>query len=115
MAVLYLRSRRKIAQLSEVAEYTTLPDAKPKLTREDIEAFIRSDLALASLKSIKERFQSNNVQVYNLLAPEKPGGFIHRLRMEIVMEMKAKGATSSEIAQKTGLSESYVRKIWKKT
>jgi len=115
MAVLYLRSRRKIAQLSEVAEYTTLPDAKPKLTREDIETFIRSDLALASLKSIKERFQSNNVQVYNLLAPEKPGGFIHRLRMEIVMEMKAKGATSSEIAQKTGLSESYVRKIWKKT
>jgi hypothetical protein len=114
MAILYLRTRRKYVHLVEETVAAAPESAKSRLTREEIENFIRSNLSLASLKSIKERFQTNHVQVYNLLAPEKPGSFIHRLRMEILMEMKAKGASSYEIAQKTGLSESYVRKIWNK-
>ena len=114
MAMLYLRTRRKYEHLVEETIADAPAEPKLRLTREDVETFIRDNLALASLKSIKEKFNTNHVHVYNLLAPEKPGSFIHRLRMEIVMEMKAKGATSSEISQKTGLSESYVRKIWKK-
>jgi len=64
------------------------------------------------IKSIKERFQTNNAQIYNLLQPEKPGNLINRLRMEIVQEMHTEGALAREIALKTGLSESYVRRIW---
>ena len=113
-AVLYFRTRRKYEDIRDEPKATAETEAKPRLTREDIENFIHSDLANASLKSIKERFQTNNVQIYKLLDPEKPGGFIQRLRMEIVQEMRAKGATAKDIAQKTGLSESYVRAVWNK-
>lgn len=113
-AALYLRTRRKYEEIRDEPKATAETEAKPRLSREDIESFIRSDLSNASLKSIKERFQTNNVQIYKLLDPEKPGGFIHRLRMEIVQEMRAKGASAKDISQRTGLSESYVRTVWNK-
>jgi hypothetical protein len=112
LSLLYLRTRNRFKEIREQITGMEAEDTKTKITREEIEAFIRSDLANASVKSIKEHFQTNNAQIYNLLQPEKPGNLINRLRMEIVQEMHAKGALAREIAQKTGLSESYVRRIW---
>jgi len=112
LLLLHLRTRFRYKEIREQVAAMETEEVKPKFTREDIEAFIRSDLANASIKSIKERFQTNNAQIYNLLQPEKPGNLINRLRMEIVQEMHTEGALAREIALKTGLSESYVRRIW---
>lgn len=112
LAALYLRTRRRYEDFKEEVQASAEAEPKPRLTREDIEDFIRSDLTSASLKSIKERFKTNNVQIYSLLDPEKPGQFIQRLRMEIVQEMRSKGSSAKDIAQKTGLSESYIKRVW---
>ena len=74
--------------------------------------FSKSDLTSASLKSIKERFKTYNVDIYSLLEPEKPDQFIEELRMEIVQEMCSNGSSAKDIAQKTGLSESYIKRVW---
>lgn len=110
LAVLLHRSRIRFKQIqAEIIE-----EKAPKVTREEVERFIRENLALASLKSIGEKFGTNNANIYPLLAPEKPGAFINRLRMEQVHKMRAERKSAREISERTGFSESYVRKVWNK-
>ena len=108
LAILLYRSRRRLQQMDVER---VVADA-PEVTREEVERFIRENLALASLKSISEKFGTNNANIYTLLAPEKPGAFINRLRMEQVQKMRADRRSAREIAEQTGFSESYVRKVW---
>ena len=108
LAVLLYRSRRRLQQMDD----ERVVAGAPEVTREDVERFIRENLALASLKSISEQFGTNNANIYTLLAPEKPGAFINRLRMEQVQQMRKERKSAREIAEQTGFSESYVRKVW---
>jgi len=108
LAILLYRSRRRLQQMDE----EKMAADAPEVTREEVERFIRENLALASLKSISEKFGTNNANIYTLLAPEKPGAFINRLRMEQVQKMRADRRSAREIAEQTGFSESYVRKVW---
>lgn len=108
LAVLLYRSRRRLQQMDD----ERVVAGAPEVTREDVERFIREKLALASLKSISEKFGTNNAKIYTLLAPEKPGAFINRLRMEQVQQMRKERKSAREIAEQTGFSESYVRKVW---
>lgn len=110
--LLYLRARKQIIEVSTHNTKITEAPARPVFTKEDIEQYIRENLTNVSLKSIKEHFRTNNAQVYGLLEPEKPGTIIQRLRMEIVSEMRAQGGSARDISQMTGLSESYVRRVW---
>ena len=92
-----------------------MPDgAVTRTSREDVEIFIKENLAQASLKSIAERFQTNNAVIYSLLEPEKPGAFINRLRMVQVKKLRKEKKSAKEISQLTGFSEYYVRKVWNK-
>jgi hypothetical protein len=102
---------RSMSRLKQVIEESHVAET-PKFGREDIEAFIQENLAMASLKSIADRFQTNNSHIYTLLAPEKPGAFINRLRMEQVIRMRKENRSAREISEQTGFSESYVRKVW---
>jgi AraC-like DNA-binding protein len=108
LSYLLYRSRKRLKRVIQEAPAA----APPKLTREDIETFIRENLAMASLKSIAEKFQTNNAVLYTLLDPEKPGAFINRLRMEQVHRLRKEKRTAREISQQTGFSEYYVRKVW---
>jgi AraC-like DNA-binding protein len=105
---LHYRSRGQLKQIIAETQIASLP----KLTREDIETFIKENLAQASLKSIAEKFKTNNAVIYTLLSPEKPGAFINRLRMEQVKRLRKDGKPAREISQLTGFSEYYVRKVW---
>ena len=105
---LHYRSRSQLKQIIAETQMASLP----KLTREDIETFIKENLAQASLKSIAEKFKTNNAVIYTLLSPEKPGAFINRLRMEQVKRLRKEGKPAREISQLTGFSEYYVRKVW---
>ena len=107
---LLYRSRRRLNLILEEKDASE----PQKLTREDIEHFIRGNLAQASLKSIAERFDTNNAVIYELLSPEKPGALINRLRMEQVKDLRKANKSAKEISQTTGFSEYYVRKVWNK-
>jgi hypothetical protein len=85
---------------------------KPRLQRQEIESFIQNHLHTASLKTIIEHFQTNNSMVYAVLNPEKPGDLIQKLRYEKVTSMRKEVKSVQEIAAVTGLSHSYIRKIW---
>lgn len=110
--LLYLRARRQIREVADLRTHEPKEPTRPVFTKEDIEQYIRENLTNVSLKSIKEYFRTNNAHVYGLLEPEKPGTIIQRMRMEIVYEMRAQSASARDISQKTGLSESYVRRVW---
>jgi AraC-like DNA-binding protein len=108
------RYRRRIKRMETALEQAAPMEAAPRITREDIAAFIASNLATASLKTILDHFKTSNSTVYALLEPQKPGGLIQDLRQEKVKAMRSEGKGLKEIAEATGLSESYIRKIWKK-
>jgi AraC-like DNA-binding protein len=82
-----------------------------KVTREQIEEFIKERLAEASLKSITEHFHITTSQVYSIFKPDRPGNIIQELRIEMVLDMKNRGISTKDIASATGLSISYIRKI----
>jgi len=107
---LLFHSRHRLKKI--IAE--TQIAAAPKISREEIESFIKENLAQASLKSVAEKFKTNNAVIYSLLSPEKPGAFINRLRMEQVHKLRSENKTAREISQRTGFSEYYVRKVWNK-
>ena len=108
LTFLLYRSR---SRLNQVIEATHVAET-PKVGKEDIESFIRENLAIARLKTIADRFDTKTSTLYTLLAPEKPGAFINRLRMEQVLRMRKEQKSAREIAEQTGFSESYVRKVW---
>lgn len=108
------RYRRRIRSMETILEQAIPAESTPRISREQIEAFIAGNLANASLKTILDHFKTSNSTVYSVLEPQKPGGLIQELRQEKVKTMRAEGKGLSEIAEATGLSESYIRKIWKK-
>ena len=109
LSYLLYRSKKR---LNRVIEASLDLVESPKVGKEDIETFIRENLALASLKSISDHFQTHTKYIYSVLAPEKPGAFINRLRMEQVLRMRKENRSAREISEQTGFSESYVRKVW---
>ena len=108
LAFLLIKSRKRLEQVIEEKRITETP----AISRLDIEDYIRENLAVASLKSITDKFETKNANIYTLLAPEKPGAFINRLRMDEVMRMRKEKKSAREISALTGFSESYVRKVW---
>jgi DNA invertase Pin-like site-specific DNA recombinase len=110
-----IKGRQKIQyyeeNLAKAEIFIDEQGTEPKVTREQIEEFIKAKLAEASLKSITSHFNITNSQVYSILKPDKPGTIIQDLRIEMVLDMKKKEIPFQEIANATGLSKSYVRKI----
>ena len=114
LLLLNQRYRRRIRRMETAMEQAIPAEANPRISREDIEAFIAANLSNVSIKTILDHFKTSNSMVYSLLAPQKPGGLIQELRHEKVKAMRAEGKGLTEIAEATGLSASYIRKIWKK-
>jgi hypothetical protein len=99
--------RKKLSQKQMLPEKTE----SIEVTREDIEAYIKENLAIASIHSIVEHFNTNTSYVYALLEPDKPGSIIQNLRMQMITNMKKNKIKVADIALATGLSESYIRKL----
>jgi DNA invertase Pin-like site-specific DNA recombinase len=99
--------------MQQVIEESEEPEAKARITREEIETFIRDNLTTSSLKTIVANFNTNTSMVYRVLELEKPGDLIQKVRHQKVKSLRSEGKTAREIAGLTGLSETYVWKIWK--
>lgn len=104
--------KRRIKNIQSQITISNKGESKTKLNREVIESYINEHLPIASLKSIVDHFNTNNSMVYSLLSPNKPGDLIQQLRYEKVKALRQEGKTAKEISEVTGLSDSYIRKIW---
>lgn len=107
LAVLLLRARRNL-ELTAVQLKELNVDV---LSREKIEQYISENLATASLKSITDHFNTNNSHIYKLIEPDKPGSIIQKMRLEKLIELQKEGKEIEAIAEATGLSVSYLKKI----
>lgn len=108
--LMLFRFKRRINRLQEALTQST----DQPFTRDDVVRYISDNLPSVSLNAINTHFETNSTQVYTILDPEKPGALIQQMRLDKVMEMRKGGARAREIALITGLSESYIRKIWNK-
>ena len=114
LAYFWWRTRKKMTQMVEESgpvvdiekEEVVLPD------KAQIEDFIRAHIKLVTLKAIQVHFNISARVLYTILEPEKPGAIIQRIRQERIRELKKEGMGAKEIAEESGLSESYVRQIW---
>lgn len=113
LIIVILKYRGRVRRMEQALEASEETPVKARLTREEIEAFIRENLSTSSLKTIVAHFNTNTSMVYRVLEPEKPGDLIQNLRYQQVKALRSEGKTAGEIAGLTGLSETYVRKIWK--
>jgi outer membrane protein assembly factor BamB len=104
--------RRRIKRMQSALDSVSIKGEKQTLSRAEIEFFIQNNLSVASLKAINSHFSTNTSMVYTILEPDKPGDLIQKLRYEKVKELRKEGKTAREIATFTGLSDSYIRKIW---
>lgn len=111
LVLFLINTRRKLKkiQLLDSAE-------KPvkDVTAGDIVTYIKENLTTVSIKSINEHFNTNTVQLYNILKPRKPGNIITDLRTEIVLQLRKEGKSAKEIAESTGFSESYIYRVKQK-
>lgn len=111
LVLFLIRTRRELKeiQLHEMEE-------KPvrAVTAEDVIGYIKENLTTVSIKSINEHFNTNTVQLYNILKPRKPGNIITDLRTEIVLQLRKEGKSAKEISESTGFSESYIYRVKQK-
>ena len=107
---LLIGTRKKLAMTTvQLTELNT-----EVLDRTKIEQYINENLATASLKSITDHFNTNISHIYKLIEPDKPGTIIQKIRNEKLSLMKSQGKDINEIAEATGLSVSYLKKIMNK-
>jgi len=104
-----LRYRRKWKSAVEVIE--TMKEPTIEITREMIEGHIQNNLTRASLSMLMDDLNLGKSQLYHLLKPDRPGSIIQRLRLDLYREMREEGKTYTEIAEATGLSISYLKKL----
>jgi AraC-like DNA-binding protein len=104
-----IRFRRKLKLAEETIE--TLNEPSTKVTREMIEEHIQNNLSDASLKMLQDDFKMSSSQLYIILKPDRPGAIIQRIRLGIFRQMREEGKTYTEIAEATGLSVSYLKKL----
>lgn len=104
-------TRRK---LKEIQMYEAAENPSKVLTADEVIAYIKENLTTVSIKTINKHFNTNTVQLYNILKPQKPGNIITDLRTEIVLMLKKEGKSAKEIAESTGFSESYIYRVKQK-
>lgn len=109
-AIIIVRSYSKKLKTA-VAKIETLQTPKESISREKIEAYINNNLPTASIKTLMDHFKVSAPIIYEALKPDRPGSIIQQLRLKTVIEMRQQNKAIEEIAEVTGLSISYLKKI----
>lgn len=109
IGIIIYQFRKKVALAEKTIEVLQTP--KEIVNRASIEDYIIQNLSSVSIKNLTDKFNLNAPQLYAILHPDRPGTIIQKLRTDMVLEMKKAGKNINEIAEATGLSVSYIRKI----
>lgn len=81
------------------------------INQAQINEYIVSNISSVSINSICDHFELPVNKLYNLLGKKKPGDLIREERLKIVRQMKIENKSKKEIAQATGFSTSYLKKL----
>lgn len=81
------------------------------INQAQINEYIVSNISSVSINSICDHFELPVNKLYNLLGDKKPGDLIREERLKIVRQMKIENKSKKEIAQATGFSTSYLKKL----
>jgi len=81
------------------------------INQAQINEYIVSNISSVSINSICDHFELPVNKLYNLLGDKKPGDLIRDERLKIVRQMKIENKSLKEIAQATGFSTSYLKKL----
>jgi len=81
------------------------------INQAQINEYIVSNISSVSINSICDHFELPVNKLYNLLGDKKPGDLIRDERLKIVRQMKIENKSKKEIAQATGFSTSYLKKL----
>lgn len=77
----------------------------------EIIAFIDSNLKDVTIVNICHEFNINSLQLNDILGTDKPGELIRTKRLDLVRKMRLERRREEDIAQVTGFSVSYLKKI----
>ena len=81
------------------------------MRREKIDAYIESNISTVTIKEISDQFDIKVHELYEIMDGVKPGKYIRDKRVKIVNRMRKEGASTEEIAEKSGFSISYLKKL----
>lgn len=80
--------------------------------KENIILYIQENITTVTIQSIRDQFNLTPVMLYDILGNDKPGELIRNYRMELVRKYRRIKLSEEDIAQKTGFSISYLKKIY---
>lgn len=80
--------------------------------KDNIIYYIQENITTVTIQSIRDQFNLTPVMLYDILGNDKPGEIIRNHRMELVRKYRRIKLSEEEIAQKTGFSISYLKKIY---
>jgi AraC-like DNA-binding protein len=104
-----LRGQKKLKAAELTIEALKVP--REPVNRQNIEKYLANHLANASIKSLVDEFDISTSQLYDILKPDRPGSIIQQIRLQMVQQMRAEEKNAEEIAEATGFSVSYVKKL----
>lgn len=81
------------------------------LRLEKIDAYIDRNISTVTIKEISDQFDIKVHELYEIMDGVKPGKYIRDKRVKIVKRMRKEGASTEEIAEKSGFSISYLKKL----
>lgn len=82
------------------------------ITKENITKYIHENIKLVTIQSICEKFGVTPVRLYELLENDKPGEIIRNHRLNLVRRYRKEKKDDAFIAENTGFSISYLKKIY---
>ena len=82
-----------------------------KAQAQEILAYIDTHLKDVTIVNICHEFKINPLQLNEILGDDKPGELIRSKRLDLVRKMRRAGQKEEEIAQVSGFSISYLKKI----
>ena len=82
-----------------------------EVNQAQINEYIVSNISSVSINSICDHFELNVNKLYNLLGKKKPGDIIREERLKILRQMRIENKSIKDIAQATGFSTSYIKKL----
>lgn len=106
LAIQFIRLRR--AKKAAAA----LPSVDTITTRENILNFIYSNIRNVTIQTICDQFQITPIQLYDILGDDKPGEIIRKHRTSLVRKFRKEKKDEEFIAEHTGFSVSYLKKIF---
>ena len=81
-------------------------------TRENVVRYIHQNINKVTIQSICDNFNISPIQLYEILEDDKPGEVIRKHRISLVRKFRKEKKDENFIAEHTGFSVSYLKKIF---